>query len=93
MSEGAYALRAEYEDGINQYTYSYSELDKDVFYQGGKYMDQYTILFNNKTTNEEALIKVRFSPAAFEQIVEFEVELNALSISPNYRGKDLTVNW
>lgn len=56
-------------------------------------MDQYTILFNNKTTNEEALIKVRFSPAAFEQIVEFEVELNALSISPNYRGKDLTVNW
>jgi hypothetical protein len=56
-------------------------------------MDQYTILFNNKTSNEEAIVKVRFSPAVFEQIIEFEVELNALSISPNYRGKDLTVNW
>jgi hypothetical protein len=56
-------------------------------------MDQYTIVFNNKTSNEEALIKVRFSPAVFEQIIEFEVELNALSISKDYRGKDLTMNW
>lgn len=56
-------------------------------------MDQYTILFNNKTSNEQALVKVRFSPAVFEQIIEFEVELNAVSISKDFRGKDLTVNW
>ena len=29
----------------------------------------------------------------FEQIIEFEVELNALDVSKNFRGKDLTVNW
>jgi hypothetical protein len=56
-------------------------------------MDQYTIRFDNKTTMEQALVKVRFSPAVFEQIIEFEVELNSLSLSQNWRGKDLTVNW
>jgi hypothetical protein len=56
-------------------------------------MEQYTILFKNETSNEEAIVKVRFSPALFEQIIEFEVELNSLSISPIFRGKDLIVNW
>lgn len=65
-SEGAYLFKPEWEDGHNIYTYSYSQLDQDVIFQGGKYMDQYTILFNNKTTKEEALVKVRFSPAIFE---------------------------
>jgi hypothetical protein len=76
-----------------QFTYSYSKLNQDVIYQSGKHMDQYTILFNNQTSNEEAIIKVRFSPTVFEQLIEFEVELNEITISPNFRGKDLTVNW
>jgi len=28
-----------------------------------------------------------------DQLVEFEVELNSVSISQNFRGKDVTVNW
>ena len=92
VSEGAYTFKPEFEDGHNQYTYSYSQLDQDVHFQGGKYMDQYTILLNNKS-KDQALVKVRFSPAVFEQIIEFEVELNAVSLSPNFRGKDITVNW
>ena len=78
---------------MNQFAYTYSLLDKDVGFQGGKYMDQYTILFNSNKTKQQAFVKVRFSPTVFEQIIEFEVELNAIDVSKNFRGKDLTVNW
>ena len=39
VSEGAYTFKPEFEDGHNQYTYSYSQLDPNVNFQGGKYMD------------------------------------------------------
>jgi len=56
-------------------------------------LDQYTLIFNNKTTKEQAIAKIRFSPEYFSELVEFEVFINKLPISANYRGKDVTVNW
>jgi hypothetical protein len=56
-------------------------------------LDQYTLIFNNKTTKEQAIAKIRFSPEYFSELVEFEVFINKLPISANYRGKDVTVHW
>lgn len=56
-------------------------------------MDQYTLIFNNKIIKEQVIVKVRFSPEYFNELVEFEVFINKLPISANNRGKDVTVNW
>jgi hypothetical protein len=71
---------------------SYSLLDSNIIYQDGLNIDQYTILFHNDTSKEQAIVNIRFSPKFFKEIIEFEVELNQLPISDS-RGKDLTVNW
>jgi hypothetical protein len=93
-SEGAYTLRTETN---NNDTFvlppkSYSQLDTNVVFQDGLNIDQYTILFHNDTTNEQAIVKVRFSPRFFKEIIEYEVELNSISLQEN-KGKDVTVNW
>ena len=36
---------------------------------------------------------MRFSPKYFEQMIEYEVELNAIPISSINQGKDIIVNW
>jgi len=38
------------------------------------------------------VLKVRFSPQYFDQIVEFEVEMNQIQFIEG-RGKDLIVQW
>lgn len=39
-------------------------------------------------------MKVRFSPNYLQELIEFEVELNAISIEPEERrGKDVIVRW
>jgi len=91
--EGAYVLRPEWENGFNQYSYQYSSLDTNVVYQQGKNLDQYTIVFNNATLQQQGVVTVRFSPKYFQELIEFEVELNGIPLSKNGRGKDLTVNW
>ena len=57
-------------------------------------------MFNNETTKEQAVVTVRFSPKYLSELIEFEVEENAIQLSeygtpmfPWGRGKDLTVNW
>jgi len=50
-------------------------------------------MFNNETTKEQAVVKVRFSPQFFEEIIEFDVELNSINWDKNKIGKDLIVNW
>ena len=50
-------------------------------------------MFNNETTNEEAVVKIRFSPQFFEEIIEFDVELNSIDWDKNRIGKDVIVNW
>ena len=39
------------------------------------------------------MIKVRFSPKYFQEVIEFEVELNQIPIKENNQGKDIIVNW
>ena len=41
---------------------------------------------------DKAVIKVRFSPDIIKELIEFEVELNPISIEDKH-GKDITVNW
>ena len=92
-SEGAYTFRPEFENGLNQYLYPYSQLKTDIDYQKGVNLDQYTIIYNKNDTKEQAVIKIWFSPKYFEQIIEFEVELNSIKISKFYRGRDVVVRW
>ena len=40
-----------------------------------------------------AAVKVRFSPHFFEEIIEFEVELDSVNYDKNKVGKDIIVNW
>lgn len=51
------------------------------------------MIFDKKLAKEQAIVKVRFSPKYFEQLIEYEVELNAIPISSINQGKDIIVNW
>jgi hypothetical protein len=48
--------------------------------------------YSNETTQEAAVVKVRFSPSRFGQFIEFEVEMSEIPIKDG-KGKDVTVNW
>lgn len=48
-------------------------------------------MFSNKTSQEAAIAKIRFSEN-FDEIIEFEVELIDIPLKENY-GKDVIVNW
>jgi alpha-mannosidase len=54
-------------------------------------MEQWTVTYDDPKTQEQALIKIRFTPFAPE-IIEFVVELNSIPIDDE-KGKDVTVNW
>lgn len=46
-SEGAYTLRPEIDEDRKSFTpYSYSQINKDIIYQDGVNLDQYSIIFN-----------------------------------------------
>lgn len=70
--------------------------DQDVVQQQGQYIDQYTIAFNKNASDpsnqEQAFVKVKFSPILFPELIKFEVELNQVPISDG-QNKDITVNW
>jgi len=38
-------------------------------------------------------VRVRFSPHFFEEIIQFEVELNSVPFDKSGHGKDIVVNW
>ena len=38
-------------------------------------------------------MRVRFSPHFFEEVIQFEVELNSVPFSSDGYGKDIIVNW
>jgi hypothetical protein len=70
--------------------------DQDVVYQQGQFLEQYTIQFNKKGStafnNEQAIVRVKFSPTLFSELVKFDVELNSINIG-DFLNKDVTVNW
>jgi hypothetical protein len=55
-------------------------------------LEQWTILFNDPVSKEQAIIKARYSKY-FDDVIEFEVELNEIPIGQPEQGKDVTVNW
>lgn len=76
-SEGAYTLRPEIDDDRKSFrTYQYSQINKDIIYQDGVNLDQYTIIFNKQESHEQAVVNLRFSPKFFSQLIEFDVEMN-----------------
>ena len=58
-----------------------------------------TITYNNSNGGpqvhgryEQAIVKVRFSET-FQEVIEFEVELNPVPIHDDLQGKDVIVTW
>ena len=86
LAEGAYLFKVDLD---NLRAFQYSTLDTDVAYEHGQYSEQWTLRYQNETTNQAASVKVRFFPG---QPVEFEVELSEIPINDG-KGKDVTVNW
>lgn len=69
----------------------FGDLTLDVAYQRGSFMEQYTVIYENATAGERALVKVRFSPYS-DQIIEVDVELNPIPHA-DMQPKDVTVNF
>jgi hypothetical protein len=88
LAEGAYLFK---NDPDHLYAIPYSNLDPDVTYEHGKYLDQWTIKFFNDTTKQAAMVKVRYSPR-FDEIIEFDVQLSEIPLVDKH-GKDVTMNW
>ena len=58
-------------------------------------MEQWTINFQNTANGslpEQAVVQVRFSPSLFEELIQFDVELNSIPITDKV-SKDVIVNW
>jgi hypothetical protein len=87
-SEGAYTFRPEWYD---QMPHPYSRLDEDITYQQGSLVEQWTILYYNRTSKERAIVNVRYMPL-FSEFIEFEVLLTPIPVEDG-QGKDVTVNW
>jgi hypothetical protein len=60
-------------------------------YQNGKLLEQWTFNLNGSKNEEKALIRVRYSDT-FDDMIEFDVELNPIPIADG-RSKDVTVNF
>lgn len=39
------------------------------------------------------VVIIRFSPKYFEELIEFEVDMNEITLDKDMNGKDLIVNW
>jgi len=87
-AEGAYIFMPAWDDPLPKL---YSKVKEDVFYQKGKFLEQWTLHFEDEKADERAILRVRFSEF-FNEIIEFDVELNPIPIHDG-RGKDVTVNF
>lgn len=85
---GAYLFKP---DLNHLHSFQYSTLIPDVDYEHGNFVEQWTVTFSNKTSEEAAIAKIRWSED-FGELIEFEVELVDIPLKENY-GKDVTVNW
>lgn len=88
QGEGHYLFMPEWRDPL---PHPYSKLVEDVIYQQGQFVEQWTVLFNDPKTKEQAIIKVLSSPHLGE-VVEITVELNSVPIADE-KSKDITVNF
>lgn len=88
IAEGAYIFMPAWDDPLPKL---YSKIKEDVFYQKGKFLEQWTLHFEDVNADERAVLRVRFSEF-FNDMIEFDVELNPVPIHDG-RGKDVTVNF
>jgi hypothetical protein len=70
----------------------YGKLNQEVEYQKGALIEQWTILIEDPTGGENAIIKVKSSDL-FQEFIEFDVEMTAIPMELDSIGKDVTVNW
>lgn len=67
LSEGAYTLRTEWEGNNNdQLSHMYSKAPTNIIHEEGTNLEEFTMIYDKKDQNEQAVIKVRFSPKYFE---------------------------
>ena len=86
-SAGAYIFKPDWHTPL---PVKYSKAREDVVHQRGKMLEQWTIMYEDG--EDKAVIKVRFAPGIIKELIEFEVELNPISIAEK-QGRDVTVNW
>jgi len=58
LAEGAYLFKVDM-DYLKPF--QYGTIDSDVVFEKGQLLDQWTLYFKNATTNEFAIVKVRYS--------------------------------
>lgn len=73
-SENALTFVPQFDDSLPK---QYSEVNKDVSYQKGNFMQQWTILFDNPLSEERATVSVRYSEF-LKEFIEFDVEVNSI---------------
>lgn len=87
-SEGNYLFKPEWR---KPFPVKYGNLIEDVIYQRGLLLEQWTIIYDDKESQEKGIIKVRLSQS-FKEFIEFDVELAPLPIIDGL-GRDVIVNW
>lgn len=89
-SEGHYLFLPDWNETQPQ---SYSQINDDIIYQKGNNIEQWTIFFTGNSTDEKAIIKIRYAPTFWgKNTIEFEVELGPIPITDD-RSKDVSINW
>lgn len=68
----------------------YGVLDTNVVFEQGQYSDQWAIIYNNETSEEKAILKIRKFPES--ELVEFDVELAPIPQGDS-QSKDVIVTW
>jgi hypothetical protein len=62
LAEGAYLFKVDLD---HLQALQYSSLSENVEYESGLFLDQWTLNYFNESTQEAAVVKVRFSPSNF----------------------------
>ena len=88
-AEGAYLLKPAM---WNRFQYAYSRLETAETIQTMNYLTQWTFKYVSYLTQEFAIVNVKFFPG-FSESIEFDVELDGVSVMRDNQGKDVTVNW
>jgi len=70
----------------------YSKIDPDIIFEQGRIVDQWTVKYSNPDTSQYAVIKIRFSHE-FEEIIDFDVEINNVPMHIDHHGKDVIVQF
>lgn len=80
--------------GQGAHSFEYGKIDPEVIVEQGNFVQQWTIKFREEIRQQYGIVKVRFAPGGqLGELIEFDVELNAVPAELDVQGKDVTVNW